>query len=582
MHRRTFLKHLSAVGAASLLLNCTPSKRSPNVVLILTDDQGWGDLSSNGNSLLNTPNMDRIAAEGARLDRFLVSPVCAPTRASLLTGRHHLRTGVHGVTRGEETMRSQEVTIAEILRQNGYATGCFGKWHNGAHFPNDANGQGFDEFYGFSAGHWNNYFDAPLEHNGQEVKSSGYIADFLTDKALEFVHQNRRRSFFCFIPYNTPHSPFQAPDKYFDKFKAAGLDDELACVYSMCENLDDNIGRLLGRLDELNLAENTIVIFITDNGPNTERFNGEMRGRKASPHEGGSRVSCFIRWTEKITAGSIVKPIAAHYDILPTLVDLLELPQPNTLPLDGVSLAPLLLSHNSNWPDRKIFDYWSPNGSVRTQQHRMIVAPDHIELYDMINDPSETTDIAVKEVEIREDLLAAYDEWWEEVTDNGFEAIPVPLGYKERPEVILPAHEAHLHPDSGAGIRYYGGAGWANDWISGWTDAAAYASWPVVVVRDGNYDIAIDYTCAPENVGVEFAVEIGRGRLTGVIAEAFNPPPNISEDRVVRKEVYEKTWRTLPLGRVRLAKGETELRLKLVNLAGQSAMEVKAVRIEKR
>ena len=191
-------------------------------MLVLTDDQGYGDVRSHGNELIDTPVHDRIAAEGVRFDRFFVSPVCAPTRASLLTGRYHIRTGVHGVTRGHETMRADEVTIAELLRGAGYATGAFGKWHNGSQYPHHPNGQGFDEFLGFCAGHWNNYFDTALDHNGTMVKSDGFIIDTLTDAAIEFIEANHKRPFFCYIPYNTPHTPWQVPERYWQKISGQG------------------------------------------------------------------------------------------------------------------------------------------------------------------------------------------------------------------------------------------------------------------------------------------------------------------------------------------------------------------------
>ena len=204
MDRRDFIKLLGIGGFAAFsgcggrcgtLLRGNAGKR-PNIVLVLTDDQGFGDIHSHGNELINTPVMDQIAAEGARFDRFFVSPVCAPTRASLLTGRYSLRCGVHGVTRTYETMRSEEVTVAEILKQNGYATGCFGKWHNGAHYPHHPNGQGFDEFFGFCAGHWNNYYNTELERNGRLARTKGYIADVCTDAAIDFIRKNKRHSNF--------------------------------------------------------------------------------------------------------------------------------------------------------------------------------------------------------------------------------------------------------------------------------------------------------------------------------------------------------------------------------------------------
>jgi len=190
----------AALPGTSFGADETREERRPNVLLLMTDDQGWGDIHSHGNQKLDTPVLDKLAADSVQFDRFYVSPVCAPTRASLLTGRYHLRTGVSWVTRGLETMRSEEVTLAEALKQAGYATGCFGKWHNGAHYPYHPNGQGFDEFFGFCAGHWNNYFDTHLERNGKAVKTRGYITDVLTDAAIAFIEKHRQRPFFCYVP----------------------------------------------------------------------------------------------------------------------------------------------------------------------------------------------------------------------------------------------------------------------------------------------------------------------------------------------------------------------------------------------
>lgn len=310
----------------------------PNVLLIMTDDQGWGDIGSHDNPHIRTPVLDRLATDGARFERFFVSPVCAPTRASLMTGRYHLRTGTHGVTRGEENMRADEVTVAEAFHAAGYATGCFGKWHNGRHYPMHPNGQGFDAFVGFCAGHWNNYFSTDLEHNGDVFRSEGYIADALTDYAVRFMEKHQKEPFFCYVPYNTPHSPWQVEEEYFDRYDNKGLDPKAHCAYAMCENIDHNVGRLLKTLERLDLDENTIVLFLTDNGPNSNRFNGGMKGRKGSAHEGGVRVPLFVRWPGKIEPGTTVRKNAMHIDLFPTLVDLCEIDMPRTKPIDGRSL----------------------------------------------------------------------------------------------------------------------------------------------------------------------------------------------------------------------------------------------------
>lgn len=371
----------------------------PNVVLIMTDDQGFGDIRSHENPNINTPVLDKLAADGARFERFFVSPVCAPTRASLLTGRYHLRTGTHGVTRGEENMRSEEVTVAEAFKAAGYATGCFGKWHNGRHYPMHPNGQGFDAFIGFCAGHWNNYFSTQLEHNGKPFTSDGYIADVLTNYAMSFIDKHRSEPFFCYVPYNTPHSPWQVPDEYYDRYKGKGLDEKAHCAYAMCENIDHNVGRLLKKLDDLKLADNTIVLFLTDNGPNSNRYNGGMKGRKGSAHEGGVRVPLFVRWPKAIKPGTIIKENAMHIDLFPTLVELCDIPMPKTQPQDGISLKPLLLKDPDYTPvDRSLFTFRTRGGTVkygavRTNRWRA-VKYNKWELYDMQADPGQEKNIA--------------------------------------------------------------------------------------------------------------------------------------------------------------------------------------------
>jgi len=247
-----------------VLFGCSNNQvnHPPNVLIIITDDQGWGDVGVHGNDSISTPVLDQLALESVSFDRFYVSPVCAPTRASLLTGRYHLRTGTSWVTHRLEVMRSNEYTLAESLRDHGYVTACIGKWHNGSQYPNDPMGQGFDEFIGFKAGHWNNYFNTTLEHNNNPIKTEGYIADVLTGHAIDFIRNNSQNPFLCYLSYNTPHGPFQVPDKYFNKYKESGFDDKTACIYGMCENIDDNVGRVLSELDNLDLRDNTIVIFL--------------------------------------------------------------------------------------------------------------------------------------------------------------------------------------------------------------------------------------------------------------------------------------------------------------------------------
>ncbi|MCB1123605.1 MAG: sulfatase-like hydrolase/transferase, partial [Verrucomicrobiae bacterium] len=315
--KKVFL-HLTCLLLVSVSA-CLAASR-PNVLLILTDDQGYGDLSLHNNPHLKTPTMDRIGKEGVRLDRFYVSPVCAPTRASLLTGRYHPRTGVSGVTRRLEVLDPAEVTFADLLSAQGYATGCFGKWHNGSVYPETPNGQGFDEFLGFLGGVTSRYFDPELNHNGLPETPAGFITEILTEAAMDWMGEQieRDQPFFCYLPYNTPHTPALVPEAYWRPFEERGVGRWEAAIYGMVRVLDEQIGRLLAFLEEQGVADDTLVIFMSDNGPVTWRYNAGLRGKKGSVYEGGIRVPCFIRWPGKLTPGLIEEPLM-HVDLLPTL-----------------------------------------------------------------------------------------------------------------------------------------------------------------------------------------------------------------------------------------------------------------------
>lgn len=570
----------------SVFVNCNPvnketTKRSnrPNVILILTDDQGWGDLSMHGNEWLQTPVIDQMAKSGAQFKRFYVSPLCAPTRASLLTGRYHLRTGTSWVSKGLENMNAGEVTIGEVFQGQGYATGCFGKWHNGAHYPQHPNQQGFDEFIGFCAGHWNNYFNTTLEHNGKEFLTEGFITDVLTDEAIKFIEKFKEEEFFCYIPYNVPHGPFQVPYKYFDKYKSMGLNDKDAAVYGMCENMDENVGRIIAKVDELGLSENTIIVYLTDNGPNGKRYNGGMRGTKGSIHEGGVRVPCLIQWKGKIIQKTIA-PIAAHIDILPTLVSLCGFEDVETLPLDGVDVSDLLLTENGSIKERLFFtkksnEFIKPDGAVRSAQYRFVVERGDTMLFDMNSDPGQKVDISAEETELTATFAAEYKNWFDDVTGDFKQDKEIRIGFVDEKKAYLPAHESGFSGD----IHFMEGHGWAHDWLVNWTQSADSVYWDVVVDQATDFSLELLYSCPKENLGAVIEASNSGNKTRAEITLAHDPEYFPSPDRIKRIEVYEKEWARLAMGNLTLNPGNQRIVLKAKDIPNGFVGEIKGLQL---
>jgi arylsulfatase A-like enzyme len=564
------------IATASL----TKRERSPNVILIMTDDQGWGDLGIHGNSTIETPHLDAFAKESARFDRFYVSPLCAPTRASLLTGRYHLRTGTVSVSKGLEIMDAEETTFAELFKSNGYQTGIFGKWHNGQHFPHHPNNQGFDTFFGFCGGHLSNYFDTKLEHNGKMETTKGFITDVLTNAALDFIGKNKDRSFFCYIPYNAPHSPHQTPDIYFKKYKNKGLNDELASIYGMVENVDDNVGKVLNYLKINQLEDNTIVVFLTDNGPNGVRFNGDMKGTKSSVHEGGIRVPFFMRWKNKIIANKIIETPAAHIDIYPTLLELCGLKSITTKPQDGISLAQLILK-DKPIAERYLFTHvnfsttpvLTTPASMRSQQYRLVMEKGQVELYDLAQDPSEKENIAAQNQAVVQKLRAEYDQWFKEATQH--------LRY-ERTTILsekgveLPTYEANMTE----GITFKEGHGWVHDWAVHWSSSKDSLYWDIDCKKSGKYAFSIHYLTKQKNTA--WQLSINNKKYPFNIEQAFEAAQLPSPDRIPRKEVYEMAdWGKHIIGSFKLKKGKNRLVLKAIQLEKPLDFDIKSLVVRK-
>lgn len=579
--------NISLFVLLELLTQCNHFEdKQPNIVLILADDQAWGDVSFNGNKNISTPNIDQLCEEGATINYFYVSPVCAPTRASILTGRHYTKTGVSGVDRGNEYMNLDETTIAELLKAGGYKTGIFGKWHNGAVYPYHPNARGFDEFYGFCNGVASNYFNTTLEHNGNEVKTEGYIADWLTTKAIDFIKINQKYPFFCYIPFNTPHEPLQVPDSFYNRVKERGItmfyrdkDKEIntgiehtIASLAMCENIDMNVGRILNVLKEYKLENNTIVIYMSDNGPNTFRWNGSMKGKKGQVSEGGIRVPFVIKYPGKIKPKTTIDQIAADIDLLPTLTSYAGVSTEKCKPLDGKNLRPLLEDENINWPDRMIFSAsLNKNTSVRSQTYRL----ENNELYNIINDPGQQNNIDGDEPDIFRQLDKALKTWTREINNNIENKIIYPVGFPEWPVTKLYVQDCKFH---GKGLQFSNY--WPNlAWMMGWTDINDYPYWNVEIVTEGRYLVSIYYTCPETDIGSEFELTFNDKSLKGMISEAYDPDLIYSPDRVQRQGSYEKPFKELIVGIIYLPSKTGQLKLKAISMPGKQIMELNAVKL---
>jgi arylsulfatase A-like enzyme len=577
------MRFLASLLACAALSAAAAAQTRPNIVVILADDQGWGDLSVHGNTNLSTPHIDSLARDGALFDRFFVCPVCSPTRAEFLTGRYHPRGGVWSTSTGGERLDLDEKTIGDTFKAAGYATAAFGKWHNGAQYPYHPNARGFDEYYGFPSGHWGDYFSPPLEDNGKAVRGNGYITDDLTEHALAFLEKNRDRPFFCYLPYNTPHSPMQVPDRFYDKFRQADLKlrhtgppkedvGMTRAALAMCENIDWNVGRVLEKLSELKLNEKTIVLYFSDNGPNSWRWNGGMKGRKGSTDEGGVRSPLLVRWPGTIPPGSKIPFIAGAIDLLPTLAELAGVKVVSEKPLDGISVATLLRGKPVEAPDRMIFSHWNGRVSVRTQQYRL---DDAGKLYDLTRDPGQARDLSSELPEVARRLVSAVTRWKQEVlVELKKEDRPFPVGYRDFPLTTLPARDGVPHGKVQRSARAPNCSYFTN-----WTSPDDSITWDIEVATPGRYEAVVHYTCPAADAGSTVELSFGGSRLEGKVAEGHDPPLTGAEhDRVPRVgESYVKDFKPLALGTITLKGGRGALTLRATRIPGKQVMDVRSL-----
>lgn len=500
----------------------------PNILIIITDDQGYGDLGYTGNPHVKTPVIDQFAKESIRLTNFYVSPVCAPTRSSLMTGRYSLRTGIHDTYNGGAIMAASEVTIAEMLKQADYTTGIFGKWHLGDNYPSRPNDQGFDESIIHLSGGMgqvgdittffkgdSSYFDPVLWHNGEQQAYQGYCSDIFASEAIRFIQENQESPFFCYLSFNAPHTPLQVPDEYYQMYKdidpTSGFandkrpfpdmseknKEDARKVYGMVSNLDDNIGKVLNTLDELDMIENTLVIFMTDNGPQQPRYVGGMRGRKGSVYRGGVRVPFFLRYPAQFTESQDITTTTAHIDILPTIADLCQIPLPKNRVIDGKSLLPLLRGETVNWANRPLFFNWTRkypelyrNVALQQGAYKLVGQASYnadiadFELFNIEDDPYEQHNLVDKETELAHDLKQSLDQSFFELINSPNLVNPpyIVIGSEQENPVILNRNDA-------GGERGM------------WAQEEIYGKWRVDIMEEGYYNFTFRFLNPIENKG---------------------------------------------------------------------------------
>jgi arylsulfatase A-like enzyme len=519
--RRQFLKTVGFAAASSGTLSILPGcggmgrttaaeRKRPNVVLVMTDDQGYGDLGCHGNPVIQTPNLDRLYTQSIRLTDFHVGPTCSPTRAALMTGHYCNRTGVWHTIMGRSLLRKDEVTIADVFSAGGYRTAIFGKWHLGDNYPFRPQDRGFGEVLIHGGGgvgqgpdYWgNDYFDDTYFHNGRPKKFEGYCTDIWFDGAMKFIEANKKRPFFCYIPTNAPHGPYNVADKYSKPYRDKGVQKNQANFYGMITNIDENMGRLMRRLKELGLEENTILIFMTDNGT-SGGYSGGMRGKKGSEYEGGHRVPCFIRWPNgDLTGGIDIERLTAHIDLLPTLIELCGFKKPRGVKFDGDSIVRLLRRDDRSWPERILVtdsqriehpEKWRKS-AVMTDSLRLINGK---ELYDIKSDPDQKNDIADKNPQAVEKLRKAYEDWWADVSEHFDEYCETILGSDKQNPTCLMSHDWHTQK-----------VPWHQRAVLNGMQANGF--WAVEVERDGRYQFELRRWAKELDAGINEAIDGGK------------------------------------------------------------------------
>ncbi len=533
--KQLFLAAMVTVCSCTSLLAA-----KPNIVLVITDDQGYGDVACHGNPVIKTPNIDKLASQSSQLSNYHVAPTCSPTRAALQSGHWTDRAGAWHTIMGRSMLRAEEATLGQLMKDNGYVTGMFGKWHLGDNYPYRPEDRGYDEVYRHGGGGvgqtpdlWDNaYFDGQYFHNGEIAPAKGFCTDVFFRQANQFIRDSVKKNepFFAYISTNAPHGPLHCPQKYMDMYsdRKAGV----AAFFGMITNIDDNIGQTRKLLNELGIAENTIFIFTTDNGTakGASVFNAGMRGRKGSEYDGGHRVPFMCYWP---AAGMDKKHISDRLthavDIAPTLLDMTGGSAPENYQFDGKSIQALLdPSTDVDWEDRYLVTdsqrvrdprKWKQT-AVMSQRWRLINGK---ELYDIQKDPGQKNNVAKQHPEVVAQMTAFYDKWWAELEPTFAEPTEIYLGHPNAPEASLTAHDwiQTAYPPWNQGHIRSG-----DGYNAKKQNAKHEGHWAVKVIRDGTYEVSLRRW--PVEAGKSILTDLPPGKDVPGASRAMRARPGIA------------------------------------------------------
>ena len=536
---------LAALCAGIFFSHCKSELRKaddskkPNVILILTDDQGDGDMECHGSPYVKTPNLDKLYKESVRFTDFHVDPCCSPTRSALLTGCYSSRAGVWHTIGGRSLLKEGMPTIADIFKDNGYETGIFGKWHLGENYPFRPMDRGFKESVVLGGGgigsnpdYWgNDYFDDTYKHNGKFQKYEGYCNTVWFSQAINYIRENKDKPFFCYIPTNVPHAPLNVDEKYVEPYKNM-VSDRLAHYYGMVSKIDEDLGNFLQQLKDMGVDRNTILIFMSDNGPCPwfggiiidfktgfvkEGYSMGMRGGKIWGYENSQRVPLFIRWPDgDIGSGKNINALAAQIDIMPTLIDLCHLKAPDSLKIDGRSLVPLLKNEIEDWPDdrtiivhnqRVEYPVKDKEYQVMTKKWRL-VKREKDELYNIVEDPGQRIDVAAQHPEIVTQLYKRYQDWWKYVSVDFDKYAAMYIGTEHEDPVVLYQHDSHSRKGKSV--------------------------WVIKVAREGRYEFRVNRW--PDESGKKI-VENKKGDQELPVESASLTIGNINQQKAVTRDM---------------------------------------------